>query len=292
MRHNYAPSSKQGLESELRAVLKFFGDLKLSIISGEHLARFISAQSTAGLAPKTVKNRVWTLRAVWNDARAWKYVEHDPFFRVKLPKPSKKVQRFFTEDEANRIVTFEESHNAPDWALFWELDWASGFRFGELSVIAPESFEFFPYEGMELCRFKVIRTRWHGHIRENEGKTKNAVRSVILGPQLTAKVRDYLRTWKPNSKRILFATSTGNPWAYSFVRRKLVVTCACLGIEGAQTKAFRHGNATKMFSENVPDTVIAARMGHHSAGFTRREYAKALMADEVKLALKMDTRIQ
>jgi integrase len=294
MRHNYAPSSKQGLESELRAVLKFFGDLKLSIISGEHLARFISAHSAAGFAPKTIKNRVWTLRAVWNDARAWNYVEHDPFFRLKLPKPQKKVQRFFTEEEAERIVLACDAAGEKDWALLFRLWWLSGLRFGELSVVAPESFKFAMAhredggEPEEVCRFKVIRSRWHGHIREMEGKTKNAIRSMWLGPAVTCRIREYLATWRPNETRCLFATSTGRPWAYSFVRRKLVLICACLGIEDPQTKAFRHGNATWMFSENVPAPVITSRLGHHAIGFSEREYAKPLMSDELKLAFKMD----
>ena len=36
--------------------------------------------------PKTIRNLVATLRMMWNSARAWGYVAHNPFDGLVLPK--------------------------------------------------------------------------------------------------------------------------------------------------------------------------------------------------------------
>jgi integrase len=124
-------------------------------------------------------------------------------------------------------------------------------------------------------------------VRELAGKSENAVRSFTFSPELTKKIRRYIAAM-PEGQRWLFCTRNGKPWHYTWVRRRLLATCDRLGIEGAQTKAFRHGSASYMFSQNVPGPVITSRLGHHSADFTEKVYAKALMQDEIALALRMD----
>lgn len=51
--------------------------------------------------PKTVKNRVATLRVVWNSAGAWKYVSHDPFEGLSLADWDKEDPPFFSTGDVN-----------------------------------------------------------------------------------------------------------------------------------------------------------------------------------------------
>jgi len=69
---------------------------------GEKLQALVSScQCNA----KTIRNLVATLRMMWNSARAWGYVAHDPFDWLALPKRGL-VQRFtLSLDQIRRILT-------------------------------------------------------------------------------------------------------------------------------------------------------------------------------------------
>jgi hypothetical protein len=55
--------------------------------------------SNCKLSPKTVKNLVATLSIMWNTAKAWHLVDHDPFEGLKLPEQNPEEARCFIADE-------------------------------------------------------------------------------------------------------------------------------------------------------------------------------------------------
>ncbi len=52
--------------SELRAWVELYGPKKLSAVTREDVQRALSAWSAAGLKPKTLRNRLWTLRHLYH----------------------------------------------------------------------------------------------------------------------------------------------------------------------------------------------------------------------------------
>ena len=94
-------------------------------ITGELLQSFIS---DCDLSAKTVKNLVGTLRIMWNPAKAWGYVGHDPFGGLVLPEWDPPEQPTFSPEDIRRII-------APQNRLTIRFIWLvaqTGIRRGEV----------------------------------------------------------------------------------------------------------------------------------------------------------------
>ena len=86
---------------------------------------------------------------------------------------------------------------------------------------------------------------------------------TIESPQLAQHLGTFLRTWRPNPLRLLFATNKGTPWDHSLVRkRKFHPLLKKLGIPQCGFHAFRHGNATLLDRIGAPIAVRLNRLGH------------------------------
>src|SRR6266704_6418505 len=80
----HKPSTQSSIRSQLRKwLLPELGDCALKDLDGQKIQAFVSNCNTN---PKTIRNLVATLRMMWNSARAWGYVAHDPFDGLVLPK--------------------------------------------------------------------------------------------------------------------------------------------------------------------------------------------------------------
>jgi len=80
----HKPSTQSSTRSQLRKwLLPQLGDCPLKDLDGQRLQGFVSA---CGCNSKTVRNLIGTVRMMWNSARAWGYVAHDPFDGLVLPK--------------------------------------------------------------------------------------------------------------------------------------------------------------------------------------------------------------
>ena len=66
----------------------------------------------------------------------------------------------------------------------------------------------------------VTQSAWYGRLQTP--KSKSAARTIPIPEILCDALRTYLREWKPNPARLLFATGTGEPHsANKVVQRKL-----------------------------------------------------------------------
>jgi len=75
---------------------------------------------------------------------------------------------------------------------------------------------------------------------------------VELSPQACEHLSNFLESWHPNQRRLLFATRNGAPWDQNLLlRRKFRPLLRAIGIQiprGNGFHAFRYANATLMSS--------------------------------------------
>lgn len=98
---------------------------------GETLMKDLTAQrlpelpldEAQSIGPKSVKNLVTLLRTMWIQAKAWGYVQHDPFGSLVLPELPLLDERAFTLQEMKAIVCGERSHTklSTGSARSWEI---------------------------------------------------------------------------------------------------------------------------------------------------------------------------
>lgn len=157
------PSTQANFRSHLRKHLTpFFGEMHLREIQTEAIQQFIA---TLRVSPKTAKNIIATLRVMWGSARAWGYVDHDPFADVKLPKQKSSQRRLsFTLEEVQRILAAAEE---PYRTFYW-LAAETGMRAGELCALRVEDLD------LEQGQVSVDQSAWHGRISIRRARAESA----------------------------------------------------------------------------------------------------------------------
>ena len=150
-------------------------------------------------------------------------------------------------------------------------------RAGELTGLRLDDLD------LEGRMMHVRQSAWHGKIQSP--KTENAYRAFALSPQLCSHLAGFLRTWRPNEGRLLFATKNGTPWdSNQVVKRRLRPLLRSLGITVAGLHAFRHANETMMDRLSVPLKVRQERLGHSDPRMTLGTYTHVASADDRRIA--------
>ncbi len=266
----HKPSTQCSTRSQLRKwLVPQLGGCALKDLDGQRLQAFVSG---CHCNPKTIRNLVATLRMMWNSARAWGYVAHNPFDGIVLPKRGLIRTFTFSLEETRRIIT---SISEP-YTTFYLILAETGIRGGEICALRVADLD------LENAVIHVRQSVWRGKIQTVKSHKGN--RRFAISPQLVERLRVYLRTWRPNALGVLFATGNGTPWDHSLIRkRKFHPLLKRLGIPQCGFHAFRHGNATLLDQIGAPMAVRQDRLGHTEAQ-TTMGYTHAVKADERRVA--------
>ena len=217
--------------------------------------------SGSNASPKTIRNICITLQSMWRSARAWGYVTHDLMSGVVLPSPRRIQRYFFSAEEVQRIIK-----TSPEpYRTFYGLAAETGLRAGELCGIALDDLDF------ERRLLFVRRSAWRGEL--GDPKTESSIRVVELSAQACEHLSRFLKSWRPNERRLLFATKSGTPWdANLLLKRKFKPLLAKLGIRIPRGNGFHAFPArqrdddgpARHAAENSAGAVGPQRSAHHA----------------------------
>jgi integrase len=266
------PSTNSADVSRLKKhLIPDLGEILMRDITTQRLQALI-AQKAISLGPKSVKNIIVLLRMMWNQAKAWGYVQHDPFGSLVLPERGPLNERCLTLREMRAVVVAEKE---PYKTYYWILA-ETGLRAGEIGALTVANLL------LEQGAIRISQSVWRGTIQTVKSMKGNRV--CEISPLLVEHLRNYLRSWRPNQSNLLFATRNGTPWDIDTVRkRKLYPLLRNLGIERCGFHAFRHGNATVMDQEQVPMATRLNRLGQSDAR-TTMGYTHAITEDGRRFA--------
>jgi len=267
---NWKGASAINARSHLsRYLVPFFGKTQLRDIGPELVQQFLSSLTVSA---KTVRNVVMTLRSLWRTAKAWGYVSHNAFDGLVLPHIGRRERFFFSLQEIQKILRAAEG---PYRTFYW-LVGETGLRSGELCGLRVDDLD------VENRLVRVRQSVWRG--KSQSPKSEKAVREAAISPDLANHLAAYVRTWRPNERRLLFATRNGTPWLADMVlKRHFRPLLKRLGIavpKGNGLHAFRHAVATEMDRRGVPLAVRTRRLGHSDARLTLDTYTHAVSEDE------------
>lgn len=273
----FKPSTACNYRLHIRKHLNpFFGREQLRDIGSEMVQRFVAQQHGS---PKTVRNIIVTLRALWRSARAWRYVTNDIFDGLVLPKARAEQRYFFSSDDVKRIVSAAEEPHRTFYGLLAE----TGLRVGELCALTLDDLN------LERCFLRVRHSAWRGKL--GSPKTERSVRVVDLSKECVAHLTVFLKSWHPNERRLLFATRNGTPWDQNLVlKRRFRPLLRKLEIEvprGNGFHALRHANSTLMDQVGVPLKVRQDRLGHVDARMTLGVYTHVAEEDAKRAASEL-----
>lgn len=252
------PTMKPSTQSSMKAHLNHFQDLsamRLTDLSAEFLQSWISGMT---IHPKTLRNRLSTLRIIWNSAKAWGYVTHNPFEGLRLPRNIAPIRKAFTTEQVTRILT--ESANDPTLRAFLWIAAQTGMRCGEICALAAEDVD----HTRRLIR--VRRSSWRGKV--TDPKTSTSSRTFSISKALSEEIVKSLP-----KEGLLFTTRTGKPWDQTNILSwKLYPLLDRLEIPRAGLHAFRHHAASYMDQSGAPLKLRQERLGHSDIALTLNVY--------------------
>lgn len=264
-----------------RHLVPFFGGYAMKDVTPEMVQHFISSSK---VGPKTISNICMTLQSLWRTARAWGYVQHNLMDGVTLPASNAAQRFFFSESEIQAIL-----RNAKEpYRTFYGLLAETGLRVGELCGLRVDDLD------LERGLLQVRQSAWRGRL--GDPKTRDSIRVVELSAHAIRHLFEYLKTWRPNERRLLFASKNGTPFDQNLLlKRKLRPLLNRLGIKmpaGNGFHAFRHANATMMDRFGAPSKLRQQRLGHMDGSpITQTIYTHAVSEDGKRLAGKLGETI-
>jgi integrase len=257
-----SPGTQPGCKSELKAWSMAFttakGSLLFKEIDGSAIQTVISKWHTGDglkhVGPKTIKNRVGTLRVTWNSAREWKYTNIPFPENLRLPdwdKEEAKANRAaYPVDTVRRIM---ESAEYP-YNILWWLIFETHIRRGEACGLDVRHID-----SVNSTIF-VRRNRVMNVVKNTKGKRG---RLFSISRELLETLRPLVEGRKPDEP--LFLSPKGSRLhPENLVKRKLDPILRNLGvkIKGTAMHGFRHGSATELDRLGTPMATRQQRLGH------------------------------
>lgn len=134
------------IELSFNQFISFCGDISLNQITTQILDRFIS--STFARTQRGAHQYYRTLKAAFNKAIGWNYIETNPFIKIKFPRLTKVYPVFITEDELLIILANTQFQYLKD---IFTVGFYTGMRLGELINMKWNWIDFFKNQITVKC---------------------------------------------------------------------------------------------------------------------------------------------
>jgi len=234
------------------------GNLRLDQIG---LAEVQGLVSEMRVRQHSITNVVGTLRAILSTAKKWGYLAADfsPSDLV-IPQQAPRPVRFFTPDQARRII---ESTEMP-WKALYAIAAICGLRPGEVLGLK--------WDDIGDKEIHIRRSSSFGKLIAT--KTAGSASTVPLPEPLRIILDDYRRVWKPNAEHLLFATRNGRPQTTNKIAElRLYPLLHKLCIPQCGLNGFRHMHASLLLSSGVSPMTAQRQLRHADPLTTLRNYA-------------------
>ncbi len=287
-RRGMKPSSIRTTEVVLeRWVLPRLGSEPLERVTPQDVDELRDAMQAHGLQPKTIRNYVLTLGAVYRHVldprQRLNVATTNPVAAVELPKvPDYTGIRFISKDEVWCLADAAQpgAFQTHDRAFYLTAALA-GLRFGELLALQ--------WQDVDLMNSK-LRVRWSWDRKSGTRttpKSRRSQRTVPLNPELAGELERLGKSslgenFDPDrhADALVFADpQTGLPMIEHQVRRRYKLARAQAGLRGdLRIHDLRHTFATLAAGAGVPMTTLKEWLGHRDLATTQRyaDYAPSL----------------
>jgi integrase len=261
-------STCQDIESIERGHLRpFFRGRSLDAIEAEDVLDLIATLEGKGLAPKTIRNVVATLSALFNFARApqRRWASANPCVGLELPAvPESTEIRFLTIEEVDALVASARpgTYHAIDRALFLTAA-MTGLRKGELLALRWRDVDW------PAGRIRVRQN----YVRGEYGtpKSKRSTRSVPMADEVGGELERLFQgsRFQGDGDLVFGHPAGGEPLIGPTVTRRFRQALRAAKLDEARRfHDLRHTFGTRMAAAGVPMRTLQEWMGHKDLATT------------------------
>jgi len=272
------PSTAKVMKSHLCFhLVPEFGRIRLDEIGQEQVQAFVGKLAKER-SRHTILNILGTLASVLKMARTWGYsVAGFKQSDLVIPrsKPSK-PGRFFTVEQMRAILALASE----PWHTIFTLAAMTGLRPGEVLGLSIDDLDF------EQRLIFVRRSAWYRHLILP--KSTRSVATVPMPGPLVEVLTNFLASWRPNEKRLLFSNRRGNPYSENkVVQKRLWPILDALSIPRCGMHAFRHSHGSLLHSSGASLKVAQTQLRHADASTTSRYYLHVVGSEQRDAAEKV-----
>ena len=265
------PSTAKVMASHLSFhLVPEFGRMRLDEIGQEQVQAFVG-KLAKGRSRHTILNVLGTLTSVLKMARKWSYAVAGFQQRdlvIPNAKPSK-PGRFFTAEQVRSILALASE----PWHTIFVVGALTGLRPGEVLGLSIDDLDF------EQRLIFVRRSAWYRHLLLP--KSARSVATVPMPEPLAELLANFLASWRPNEKRLLFSNRRGNPYSENkVVQHRLWPILDTLSIPRCGMHAFRHAHGSLLHSSGASLKVAQVQLRHADASTTSRYYLHVIGSEQ------------
>ena len=265
------PSTAKVMASHLRFhLVPAFGRMRLDEMGQEQVQAFVG-KLAKGRSRHTILNVLGTLASILKRARKWGYAVagfQQSDLVIPCSKPGK-PGRFFTAEQVRSILALASE----PWRTIFALAAMTGLRPGEVLGLSIDDLDF--EQGLVFVR----RSAWYSHLISP--KSNRSVATVPMPGPLAEVLTNYLASWRPNEKRLLFSNRRGNPYSENkVVQHRLWPILDALSIPRCGMHAFRHGLGSLLHSSGASLKVAQTQLRHADASTTSRYYLHVIGSEQ------------
>jgi integrase len=262
-------STRANIESEVRVHLEpYFGTRALDSITSADVLDLIGTLEGKGLSPKSVRNVIATLSALFNFARApqRRWAAENPCEGVELPAvPDQTEIRFLTLEEVDAAIAHvpEGMYKAIDKALITTAA-MTGLRKGELLALRWRDIDW------PAARIRVRQNYVRGEF--GTPKSRRSTRSVPMADEVGGELeRLFKRSRSQGDGDLVFAhPASGEPLPKANVTRRFRKALKAAGLDTSHRfHDLRHTFGTRCAAEGVPMRTLQEWMGHRDLATTQ-----------------------
>lgn len=236
-------------------------DLKrrLLALTAEDIKAFLAFLGTQNYSKSTTARKLATLRSFYKFCVRRNYMQTNPLSSIRMPKQDKRLPKFLTVDEVNRLLRTPEDNSllgARDRAML-EVLYSTGIRVSELVDLNAGDVD---------TQSQVIRIR---------GKGKKQ-RATPIGPTALSAIARYVDLRRADvrspsfDQQALFVNKHGQRLSTRSVRRKLDKYLATAGLDPTiSPHTLRHSFATHMLDKGADLRSVQELLGHQSISTTQ-----------------------
>jgi integrase len=281
------PETVRAAECAIRVhFAPFFGDRAIHTIRQEdisalalHMTQTGARSRKQGLKPKSIRNYLGTLSALFQFARRRGLMHENPVSLMELPTvPDDDDIRFLTPAEVRVLV------DAIAPGPYWEIDRTyfltaamTGLRLGELRALRWRDIDW------TAARVRVRRNYVRG--RYGTPKTKRSTRSVPLAREVARALDRLRRAVSPASDGTLVFNDPveSGPLDDNEIRSRFAQALTTAELPKHTPHDLRHTFGTAMAAAGVPMRMLQEWMGHRDIATTQRYADYAPSHDEAAL---------
>lgn len=251
---NYSPCTFESYINAEKKAVGFFGNIEVSDLTVDRIHE-LYLNMRLSCCSDTARSYLSKLRVVIRYCRMHGENTIEPE-SIKLPRREKKVARFLTMDEYNRLMdTISHSHRGYKNidrirnSTIAELLFVTGLRVNELCALNRDT--------IQKRQFVVV------------GKSKEP-RLCFITKDVERKIKTYLSLRNDNNRALFVDSVSGERVKARNIQRIFRQVSKASGVTACTPHTMRHTFATYLVEEGVDIRYVAALLGHQSLQTTQK----------------------